>query len=244
MAARPKPNTDDQPESKTAGEPKQAPERDDKRTEFLLKLTSDRVSGLEGALEKNWIAHLILAITGVALVFRIGSFRDLLANYFIHGGYDQKVVAAVDLALLLYYFMKLGHLLTLYVESNELQRQLLETYLGEHREMADVVLRKSTNFYVEAFFSIRSGRVRDFFWPYMFVTTTIVSLAQAVALFLVAQAYGWSSMILFLGCAVIVTLYFLFWSSNHKSQPQATIPVVLSIAMVVGWLVAFHLTSR
>jgi hypothetical protein len=74
------------------------------RTEYLLKLTSDRVNGLENALEKNWIAHLILAATGLALVFHIGSFRDLLSNYFIHGGYDQKVIAAVDLALLLYYF--------------------------------------------------------------------------------------------------------------------------------------------
>jgi hypothetical protein len=109
----------------TAGEPQPEPERDDKRTEYLLKLTSDRVNRLENALEKNWIAHLILAASGLALVFHIGSFRDLLSNYFIHGGYDQKVIAAVDLALLLYYFMKLGHLLTLYVEGHELQKQLL-----------------------------------------------------------------------------------------------------------------------
>ena len=112
------------------------------------------MNGLESALEKNWIAHLVLAATGLALVFHIGSFRDLLSNYFIHGGYDQKVIAAVDLALLLYYFMKLGHLLTLYVEGYELQKQLLEGYLGEDFKTANAVFRKSTNFYVEAFFSL------------------------------------------------------------------------------------------
>ena len=35
------------------------PETDQRRIEFLLKLNSDRVNGLEGALERNWIAHLI-----------------------------------------------------------------------------------------------------------------------------------------------------------------------------------------
>ena len=121
----------DEPKLATADELRPMPQRDDARTEYLLKLTSDRVNGLESALEKNWIAHLVLAATGLTLVFHIGSFRDLLSNYFIHGGYDQKVIAAVDLALLLYYFMKLGHLLTLYVEGYELQKQLLEGYLGE-----------------------------------------------------------------------------------------------------------------
>ncbi len=136
------------------------------------------------------------------------------------------MIAAVDLALLLYYFMKLGHLLTLYVEGYELQKQLLEGYLGEDFKTANAVFRKSTNFYVEAFFSlgwtsdshapraqsppVRPVRIRHFFWPYMLVTTIIVSVAQAAALFLVSQAYGWASVILFFGCAVIVTLYFLF----------------------------------
>jgi hypothetical protein len=250
----------DEPQLTTADESGPTPERDNGRTEYLLKLTSERVNGLENALEKNWIAHLILAATGLALVFHIGSFRDLLSNYFIHGGYDQKVIAAVDLALLLYYFMKLGHLLTLYAEGHGLQKQLLEGYLGEDFKTANAVFRKSTNFYVEAFFSlgwtsdsgasrgqssqIRPLRIRHIFWPYMLVTTIIVSVAQAAAIFLVAQAYGWASVILFFGCALIVTLYFLFWSSNKKSQPQATIPVVLSVAMVVGWLVTFHLTSQ
>ena len=235
-------------------------ENEDGRTAYLLKLTSDRVAGLENALENNWTAHLILAVTGLALVFHIGGFRDLLSNYFIHGAYDQKVIAAVDLALLLYYFMKLGHQLTLYAEGYELQRQLLGRYLGEEFKTANAVFRKSTNFYVEAFFSMGWGsdshastakpstmlplRIRHFFWPYMLVTTTMVSLAQAAALFLVAQAFGWMSLLLIFSCAVIVTLYFLFWSSNKQSQPQATVPVVVSVAMVIGWLVTFHFTSR
>lgn len=73
----------DEPKLATADELRPMPQRDDARTEYLLKLTSDRVNGLESALEKNWIAHLVLAATGLALVFHIGSFRDLLSNYFI-----------------------------------------------------------------------------------------------------------------------------------------------------------------
>jgi len=154
------------------------PETDPRRIEFLLRLNSDRVNGLEGALERNWIAHLILAGIGLALVFHIGRFRELLANYFVRGPYDQTAVATVVLALLLYYFMKLGHLLTLYVEANGLQQRLLKDYLGERFDPAKMVLRKSTNFYVEAFFSVKPFSPRETFWPYLLVTTVVVSLPK------------------------------------------------------------------
>lgn len=39
----------------------------------------------------------------------------------------------------MYYFMKLGHLLTIYVEGYELQKQLLEGYLGEDFKTANAV---------------------------------------------------------------------------------------------------------
>jgi hypothetical protein len=55
----------DEPKLTTADESRPTPERDNGRTEYLLKLTSDRVNGLENALEKNWIAHLILAWGGL-----------------------------------------------------------------------------------------------------------------------------------------------------------------------------------
>lgn len=221
-------------------ETKLTPENDDHRNEFLLKLNSDRVSGLEGALERNWIAHLILAGIGLALVLPIGKFRDLLASYFVRGPYDQTVVATVLLAILLYYFMKLGHLLTLYVETVSLQQRLLQSYLGENVDATRLVLRKSTNFYVEAFFAIKPFSDRDTFWPYLLVTTIIVSLAQAAALYLVGQAFGLNR---WLPCVVLVNgacgiSYVVFVQATQRPRLPRPLATVLLVAVLVVTLIA------
>src|ERR1700724_3302129 len=118
----------------------QKTEESDRKIEFLLKLTSDKVEKLEGALEKNWIAHLILAGVGLALVLNIGNLPGLLANYFLRGGYDKKAGATIILAALLYYFMKLGHLLTAFVDVSQLQASLSKDYLGDEVDEATTTI--------------------------------------------------------------------------------------------------------
>jgi hypothetical protein len=216
------------------------PDNDNHTNEFLLKLNSDRMSGLESALERNWIAHLLLAGIGLALVLPIGKFRDLLASYFVKGPYDQTVVATVLLAILLYYFMKLGHLLTLYVEASGLQQRLLQSYLGEHVDATKLVLRKSTNFYVEAFFAIKPFSGRDTFWPYLLVTTIIVSLAQATALYLVGQAFGLNR---WLPCVVLVSgacgiSYVVFVHVVQRPRLPRPLATLLLVGILVVTLIA------
>jgi hypothetical protein len=220
--------------------PLPSPEADDHRNEFLLKLNSDRLSGLESALERNWIAHLILAGIGIALVLPIGKFRDLLASYFVRGPYDQTVVATVLLAILLYYFMKLGHLLTLYIEASSLQQRLLQSYLGELFDATKLVLRKSTNFYVEAFFRTEPFSGRDTFWPYMLVTTIVVALAQAATLYLVGQAFGLNR---WLPCVVLVSGtcgigYVVFVQAAQRPRLLRPLATVLLVAVLVVTLIA------
>jgi hypothetical protein len=209
---------------------------DDRKIEFLLKVNSDRVIGLESALERNWIAHLILAAVGLGLVLPIGNLRELLANYYMHGSYNQTAVATGFLVILLYYFMKLGHLLTLYVEANDLQQTLLMDYLGEDLDLSKVIITKSTNFFVEAFFSIKSFKARDTFWPYLVVTTTVVSLAQAAAVFLLAQACKlnrwFPCVVLATGTAVII--YIVSVKSAKVSRFVQVLSTCLLIAIVLA----------
>ena len=214
-------------------------ENDNHTNEFLLKVDSDRMSGLESALERNWIAHLLLAGIGLALVLPIGKFRDLLASYFVKGPYDQTVVATVLLAVLLYYFMKLGHLLTLYVEASGLQQRLLQSYLGEHVDAAKLVPRKSTNFYVEALSAIKPLGGRDTFWPYLLVTTFIVSLAQATALYLVGQAFGLKR---WLPCVVLVSgtcgiSYVVFVQAVRRTRLLRPLATVLLVGILAATLI-------
>jgi hypothetical protein len=212
------------------------PEVADRRTEFLLKLSSDRLAGLESALEKNWIAHLILAGVGLALVFHIGSLQNLLTEYFTHGQYDQTAAASVILAVLLYYFMKLGHLLSLYVEANRLQLHLFDDYLGEGLDATKLVLRRSSSFYVQAFFSIKTYNEQDTFWPYLLVTSSIVSLAQAAALYLAAQAYGVNRRFPFdvLAGGAFIIGYFVFLKTGPKPQWQKAIAAIVMVAVEVA----------
>jgi hypothetical protein len=270
----------------------------DRKCEFLLKLNSDRVNELEGALERNWMAHLILAGIGLALVIPIGKFRDIVANYFVREPYDQTVIATVFLAILLYYFMKLGHLMTLYMEAIELRRGLLKKYLGPHPEAGNLVSRKSTNFYVEAFFGMKPYSDDDTSLIYLLVTSIIASIAQSSALYLVGQAFGlwrWlpllvlasgacgitytkfaqppkrsrtartiaalpasvfmiatlvlcfrsglTSLILLVAGALIMLLYFLFWSAN-KRYPQTWRAVAASLLFTMLCLTLFAATQR
>jgi len=201
----------------------QAP-ADDHERKLLIDLTSAKIARLESALETNWIAHLILAGIGFALVLDIGNLPGLLSNYFIRGQYDKKGVAAIVLAVLLYYFMKLGHLLSSYAEASQLQRSLFKD-LGEAKTLP---IRKSTNFFAEAY-SDESFAGKSF-WPYLLVTTAAVTLAQAAALFLVVQAYGTNPWLpaIFLACgAVLIYAYTAFGKS--RSRP-------LGAALGIVWI--------
>ncbi len=135
-------------------------------------------------------------------------------------------------------------MLTLYVEASGLQQRLLQSYLGEHVDTAKLVLRKSTNFYVEAFFAIKPFSGRDTFWPYLLVTTIIVSLAQATALYLVGQAFGLNR---WLPCVVLVSgtcgiSYAVFVHAVQRPRlPRPLATVLLAAVLLVTLMVIFYL---
>ncbi len=213
--------------------------------EFLLNLNSAKINKLESALEKNWIIHVILAGVGVALVFRIGNLPNLLvAKYFPQGQYDAQAVAAIVLPIFLYYFMKLGHLVTLFNEARRFQDALLKEYLtSQFDEQETEPLHRTTSFLAESFYAGKGGKL---FLPYLFVTSVVVSTAQGAALFLVVQAYHlnrWSLAGLVLSGIILLILYFLFWNSQ-KDRLRATLAVVFAFVLTTAWLIAFAVFAK
>ena len=93
----------------------------------------------------------------------------MLSQYFIKGEYDKKGVAAIILAILLYYFMKLGHLLSSYADANDLQSSLT----GDFDQPTTLPLRKSISFFAEAFSD--ESFANNSFWSYLLVTTAVVT---------------------------------------------------------------------
>jgi hypothetical protein len=217
------------------------PENGAHKSEFMLKLNSDRVSELESALERNWIAHLILAGIGLALVLPMGRFRDLLASYVVHGTYDQTAFAIVLLAVLLYYFMKLGHLLTLYAEASHVQQDLLQSYLGKPVDdhVKKLVRPKSTNFYAEAFLGKKPFRENNTYLPYLVVTQIIVALAQAAPLYLVMQAFGlkWWVPCLVLASDACWVIYRVF--VRKRRLPEALAIAIATVLLFINLIACF-----
>jgi hypothetical protein len=108
----------------------------------------------------------------------------------------------------------------------------LKDYLGEDVDLSKVIITKSTNFYVEAFFSIKTSDARNTYWPYLVVTTTVVSLAQAAALFLLAQACKlnrwYPCVVLATGAAVITYIVLV------KSAKELRLVRVFAAALLVA----------
>jgi len=222
--------------------PARNPQGLDDRLKFLLELNSRRVDKCEIALERNWIIHLILAGVGIALVLDIGNLPGIVAKYFSQPQYDKKAVAVIILPLLLYHFTKFGHLLTTFVGARRLQDSMLSEYLGSLPDRQQMKSTQATTNFFEVFYSAQSFAAgRLILWPYLILTSVIFSGAQASALFLVVQAYGfnvWSVAALVVATTILSILYYAFWESQ-KTRPRGTLVVVTSIALMVGWLVVF-----
>lgn len=214
------------------------------RAEFLLELSSAKVEKLEKALEKNWIAHLILAGIGLALVFDIGDLPTFFARYFSQDQYNIRPGAVIILPIVLYYFMKFGHLLTSFIVARRLHDGMLRTYLGEQFENKDSRSLHETTSFFEVFYSTHSFAAPVVI-AYFVVTPAVISVAQAAALFLVLQGYGcnaWSIGVLVLSGIVLLILYGAFWKSQ-KDHPGTTAVVVGSVALVIAWLIIFAALS-
>jgi hypothetical protein len=196
--------------------------------ELLLRLTFAKLNKLEAALEKVWIAHVVIAGMGVATVFHVGKIPELIFNRFFNGEYDPKTVAVIIMASHLYYFMKTGHLLTAFNDAKDLRDELFEGYLTGLPWRGKVSpLRRTTSFLAAVFYPHTEGI------SYFIVTAVVVSLAQASSLYLVVNAYHASAMLTFVLCVLFI-LYYLFWHAQ-RDRLRATWAVGVLWALTALW---------
>lgn len=215
--------------------------------EFLLGLSSERLVRVEQALERNWTVQLILAGVGLALVFEIGDLPRFLSKYVSQDVYNLRPVATILLALLLYYFMKFGHLLTAFIEARQLNDSLLHEYLGAtSRKETMKALRETTSFF-EGFYSEDAfGGRGPLIAAYYLTSAVVISTGQAAALFLILKAYGanpWSIATISLSAIAIGLLYREFWRSK-KNHPGTTTMVVACTLMAVVLFIVFYVLDE
>ena len=225
--------------------------------EVLLTHTSAKADMLERVLEKTWIAHVIVAGIGFAMVFNVGHVLQAIVDRYLPGASDLKTVTAIMMAIYLYYFMRTGPLLTAFNEAKALQIKLWKDYLkGQPEEGMVDSLHGTTSFLAEAFFDDAAGPVYavHVFWrryavkawvPYFFITALVVSLAQAAVLFLVNKAFHASAMFSLVLAFLLVSmfiLYFMFWKAPGGEQNDHTrrsLAVIVLLVLVILWLVSF-----
>jgi hypothetical protein len=219
------------------------------QNKILLDLATAKIVRLEDALEQNWLAHLILAGIGLALVFNIANLPGIVSAYYIRGPYDKEAVAAILLVLLLYFFMKLGGLLSVYMDASGWRADLLNDF----DPSKTLLVGKSSNFFIEAFSddAFRS----DTFRPYLFMSTAVVTLAQSAAVFLVVEAYGTDVWLPaeFLACGALLIYGFTRLGKSSQHLLRAVITLVWAAALGtaavmamrgLGWSPAAQLISE
>ncbi len=221
----------------------EAASRSESDVKFLLGLANKRLSDVTKALERNWIVHLILAGIGTALVFDIGDLPKFLSRYVSQDEYDLKPAATIILAVLLYHFMKFGHLLTTFVDLRRLTDSLLQQRLGKDARTREFEPLRETTSYFEGYFSADAfgGRGRPVMTLYYFLSGAVLATSQAAALALIVKAYGinvWSMSAIVLSAVIIGVLYVAFWQA--MKDLSGTTPLVLASSLgAVALLIVF-----
>jgi hypothetical protein len=205
-------------------------------TKGLLRLTSAQKEKLEHALEKTWIAHVLVAGIGIAIVFNVGNVAESIIAHLLQGPYDLKTIATILLAVHVYYFMRTGPLLSAFGEAKSWHDYQLEGYFKGQEEAekarADPLhpLSGTTSFLAAALYPRAKG--------YLIITTFVVSVAQAATLFLVFKAFrvgagiSLSSAFFVLVLVILITLYFMFWQRRYAGATVVVIVLVLILFFV------------
>ena len=164
------------------------------KAEFLSTLISARVDKCEKALERNWIAHIILAGIGLAFVFDLGGLpRALASRFFGPDHYNNLLPPMLMTPILLYSSTRLGQLLISFVRARRIQDELLtrilqDDPLGKYLEERSADLRPlfQTSSFFETYYSTTFDKGSVF--SFLAITCGVVSTAQAAALFLIWKA--------------------------------------------------------
>jgi hypothetical protein len=187
--------------------------------ECLLQLSCARAEKLAAALERNWTVHLILAGMGVAIVFDVGNLPEFLVKHFVEQDtFERRPVAAILLPVVLFYFMKLGHLVTSFFETRNLVIYSLRKYSGESGEYDRLSSLEETTSSFEVFHpDSKLGKNKTLRLVALGITSLILSTEQAAALYLLIQAYGinfFSIVATVLSFVAFLILYSAFWNSR------------------------------
>lgn len=223
---------------------KNASKNSDDRFQTALLVSSSRMDDLAKGLEKAWIAQLLLAAIGVALILNIGEFRCALANYFSQGSPSLKVPAGVILLAALYFFMRFGHLLSAFLRSRKLHERLVEEFQRSRGFRSNLGAFKQSFSYFEGYYSTELfGNQRPVKFMYFMVTAFGLSISQASSIYLIYLAYGlgpFPAVLIFVVGLGLLFLYVGFWRAKRDDFPHTPKFVFFCIFMVIVLLVAFH----
>jgi hypothetical protein len=222
--------------------------RVDDNFECLLELSCARAEKLAAALERNWTIHLILAGVGLAIVFDVGNLPEFLVKHFVEQDtFERRPVAAILLPLVLFYFMKLGHLLTSFFETRDLVVFSVQKYGGESDNVEKLSCLQGTTSFFEVFArGSRASEKKTLRYAAMGITSVVFSTEQATALYLLVQAYGinlFSVIASILSLIALFILYVTFWNSPDIQKTDGKKVTAISCSLLIlgtALLLYFH----
>ncbi|QBR04424.1 hypothetical protein [Paraburkholderia pallida] len=218
--------------------------------ERLLELSFAQAEKLAVALERNWTIHLVLAAAGLAIVFDVGNLPEFLVKHFVdQDTFERKPVALILLPIVLFYFMKFGHLLTSFFDARRLVVEAVEKYGDTPAEQALLSGLEETTSFFEVFFPGSDPYKNE---TLRFVALCIVSLVfsteQATAIYLLIQTYNANYVSIVMTVSILVC-FFLLYAAFFKSRAVAgtvgkKVAAISCILLIAGILLLFFLDPK
>ena len=218
--------------------------------ECLVELSCAKAERLAAALERNWTIHLILAGIGLAIVFDVGNLPEFLAKHFVdQDTFERKPVALILLPIVLFYFMKFGHLLTSFFDARKLVVESVQRYAGTPAEQALLSYLEETTSFFEIFFpGSHPYENRTLRLTALCITSLVFATEQATAVYLLIQTYN-ANYVSIAATVAILICFFLLYNAFLKSPAVVGIVKkrhvsIVWILLVTGILLLFYFEPK
>jgi len=207
---------------------------------FLIQLSSNKLDKVDKELGRNWIYQVIIVAISVAIIFNIGKTPSALKLYlFKSEEIDSPFYIAIPLVLL-YLFMRFGHLLGTFVKTHKMHDSLLDEYNKRIKVKNNVMSLYSTTNFFELYYRGKgtSSPGRIVIFSFLIFTMLILSFNHASSIFFLSLALNYSKwLVIPIYSIIIFFLYRQFYISIEDIQYSRRMVIIIIIVSIMFALI-------
>lgn len=212
--------------------------------EQLIQLSKSKVDKVDRDLGRNWTFQVVLVAISIAVILDIGDIPKAISNYFLRTeGFENTLFITLPLVLL-YLFMRFGHLLSTFFKSRKMYDYLVDKYTEGDLQKGNLKELYGTTNLFELWYSPKKfSQTKILVVLFYFFTMLVLSGSHASSIVLLIKALGYTvwlllaAIILYAFC--LFAFYWGFFKSNKDDKYIGSI-IIGIIIFVLGWLMLFY----